>query len=82
MQLRQRVVDHCTCLGFEIDSSLNGGKLGDPVSSIGKKDAKHRTLVCHTDEQVSSLNEGIQLGEADHEQFEMARACAMRNDLW
>ncbi|PQE06399.1 acetate kinase protein [Rutstroemia sp. NJR-2017a WRK4] len=50
--LRKRVTDEVGCLGFEIDEERNGedGK-GHTVWDVGREGAKHRTLVCHTDEQ-------------------------------
>lgn len=54
VQLRNRVVEQCACLGFAIDNKLNESKLDKSVAEIGSKGARHRTLVCHTDEQVSS----------------------------
>ena len=68
VQLRQRVVDQCACLGFEINMKANEGTLDDTVSNIGREGATHRTLVCFTDEQVSFPNvcthaaAGIDLG--------------------
>lgn len=49
--LRKRVTDEASCLGFEIDGELNGCKIGDVVQEVGRKEAKHRTLVCQTNEQ-------------------------------
>lgn len=49
--LRKRVTDEASCLGFEIDGELNGKKIEDVVQEVGKKGAKHRTLVCQTNEQ-------------------------------
>jgi acetate kinase len=49
--LRQRVTDEASCLGFEIDGELNGKKIEDVVQEVGKKGAKHKTLVCVTNEQ-------------------------------
>lgn len=49
--LRQRVTDEASCLGFEIDGELNGKKIEDVVQEVGKKEAKHKTLVCVTNEQ-------------------------------
>ncbi|KAH6659900.1 acetate kinase [Truncatella angustata] len=50
-KLRQRVVEQAGCLGFEIDDALNGNPIQDVVQDVGKESAKHRTLVCLTDEQ-------------------------------
>jgi len=49
--LRRRVTDEASCLGFEIDSELNSKKIENVVQEVGKKEAKHRTLVCLTNEQ-------------------------------
>jgi acetate kinase len=49
--LRKRVTDEAVCLGFEIDGELNSKKIEDVVQEVGKKEAKHRTLVCQTNEQ-------------------------------
>ncbi len=53
--LRTRVVEKCRCLGFEIDEGKNEKSVDEVVVDMGKEGAKHRTLVCKTDEQVSSL---------------------------
>lgn len=50
-RLRKRVVEQCECLGFEIDMDLNGEKIEEVVQEVGIKSAKHRVLVCQTDEQ-------------------------------
>ncbi|KAI1872448.1 hypothetical protein JX265_005328 [Neoarthrinium moseri] len=50
-KLRRRVVEQVSCLGFEVDDALNGKQIEDVVQDVGKKGAKHRTLVCLTDEQ-------------------------------
>jgi acetate kinase len=49
--LRKRVTENAACLGFEVDPELNGKEIKDVVQDVGKKDAKHGTLVCQTDEQ-------------------------------
>ncbi|TVY81573.1 putative acetate kinase [Lachnellula suecica] len=49
--LRKRVAEEAACLGFGVDEELNGKKIEDVVQDVGSKDAKHRTLVCQTDEQ-------------------------------
>lgn len=63
--LRKRVTEEANCLGFEIDEELNGKKIEDVVQDVGKKGARHRTLVCQTNEQ-----------------FEMARYCAVDENLF
>lgn len=50
--LRTRVAESCECLGFELDQQVNNNAIEDIVRDIGKRGARHRTLVCQTDEQV------------------------------
>ncbi|KAH7326677.1 Acetokinase family-domain-containing protein [Stachybotrys elegans] len=64
-KLRRAVVQRAACLGFAISDSANGQEITDIVQDIGAEGAKHRVLVCQTDEQ-----------------FEMARMCATKEDLW
>ncbi|KAI9875797.1 MAG: hypothetical protein M1830_007988 [Pleopsidium flavum] len=49
--LRTRVMEKCRCLGFDIDEGKNQKSVDDVVVDMGKEGAKHRTLVCKTDEQ-------------------------------
>ncbi|ESZ97020.1 acetate kinase [Sclerotinia borealis F-4128] len=49
--LRRRVVEEVGCLGFEIDEKANGREMRGVVQDVGKEGARHRTLVCRTDEQ-------------------------------
>lgn len=51
--LRTRIVEKCECLGFELDEQTNNNKIEDVVRDVGTEGARHRTLVCQTDEQVS-----------------------------
>lgn len=53
--LRKRVVEKCQCLGFQIDEQKNGSAIRDTVQDIGSANARHRTLVSKTDEQVWSM---------------------------
>jgi len=50
--LRTRIIAKCSCLGFELNKESNEKKIEDIVQDVGKRDARHRTLVCQTDEQV------------------------------
>jgi acetate kinase len=50
-ELRRDVTKQASCLGFEVDAELNKKSIEDPVQDVGEKGAKHRTLVCQTDEQ-------------------------------
>ncbi|RYP47514.1 hypothetical protein DL768_006425 [Monosporascus sp. mg162] len=56
-KLRRRVVERSSCLGFEIDEELNAKKIDGIVQDVGKKGARHRTLVCQTDEQFQMAKE-------------------------
>ncbi|KAL8419486.1 hypothetical protein RB594_002632 [Gaeumannomyces avenae] len=56
--LRRAVVDQCRCLGFELDEARNAapalggaGGASSSVADVGKDGARHRVLVCQTDEQ-------------------------------
>jgi len=49
--LRKAVMESTECLGFAINEEKNGKNIGDVVQDIGRDGAKHRTLVCKTDEQ-------------------------------
>ncbi|POR36492.1 Putative acetate kinase [Tolypocladium paradoxum] len=64
-RLRRAVVEGAGCLGFAVDEKRNGGGGDAVVRDVGADDARHRVLVCQTDEQ-----------------FEMARTCAAREELW
>ncbi|KAI1107678.1 acetate kinase [Jackrogersella minutella] len=50
-RLRAAVVEQTACLGFRIDPKLNSAKITNVVQDVGKQYARHRTLVCRTDEQ-------------------------------
>ncbi|PBP19746.1 acetate kinase [Diplocarpon rosae] len=49
--LRRRVAEEAKCLGFEIDTERNERKIEGVVRDVGKEGARHRLLVCQTDEQ-------------------------------
>lgn len=51
--LRTRIVEKCRCLGFELDQQTNTNTIEGIVRDITREGARHRTLVCETDEQVS-----------------------------
>ncbi|RMY09113.1 hypothetical protein D0868_04434 [Hortaea werneckii] len=67
--LREAVVEKIQCFGFELDGSVNANpsfKGGDDVvAEIGKSGAKHRVVICQTDEQREMAREcvGIMGGE-------------------
>lgn len=47
---RERIVEQCECLGFALDAKKNHKPEDAVVTSIGAEGAKHRTLICQTDE--------------------------------
>ncbi|KAL2047305.1 hypothetical protein N7G274_001326 [Stereocaulon virgatum] len=49
--LRTEIVEKIRCLGFELDQQTNNNIIEDVVRNIGQDGARHRTLVCQTDEQ-------------------------------
>jgi len=51
---RKMVVEKVACLGFAIDDAKNDEPADETVADIGGGEARHRTLVCRTDEQVCS----------------------------
>ena len=63
--LRAAVVRRAACLGFALDDARNGSDVTGVVQDVGRDGARHRVLVCQTDEQ-----------------YEMARLCADRDELW
>ena len=50
-ELRRRVTENVNCLGFEIDDASNGKDISEVVQNVGKEGARHKTIVCQTDEQ-------------------------------
>jgi len=53
VQLRKAVVEGVKCLGFDIEDTKNEKPGEEVVEEITKEGAKHRVLICKTDEQVS-----------------------------
>ncbi|KAI7212923.1 acetate kinase [Hortaea werneckii] len=73
-QLREAVVERIQCLGFEIDGEANGNpsftkkdeeEEEGVVAGIGRPGAKHRVVICQTDEQREMAREcvGVMDGE-------------------
>lgn len=50
-RLREAVVEQISCLGFGIDDKANARELDRTIEDISAEGAKHRVLVCKTDEQ-------------------------------
>lgn len=66
-QLRSAISSQVRCLGFELDASANSKKLADEVVvDISTNAAKHKILVCQTDEQSEMARQCVQ----DAESFE------------
>lgn len=51
-KLRERVVQGVRCLGFKLDGDKNEQELGDVVCDVSAGDARFKTLVVKTDEQL------------------------------
>lgn len=51
-RLRNEVVDRTSCLGFSIDTARNAKDLVGVVEEVSSDTARHRVLVCQTDEQL------------------------------
>ncbi|OAA39708.1 acetate kinase [Metarhizium rileyi] len=51
-RLRDEVVRRTSCLGFAIDQARNARNLAEVVEDVSSDEARHRVLVCQTDEQL------------------------------
>ncbi|OCK77095.1 acetate kinase [Lepidopterella palustris CBS 459.81] len=51
-RLRSEVVGRARCLGFELDEGRNEEPGDGVVTDVGREGARHRTLICRTDEQL------------------------------
>ena len=51
-KLRKSILEQGACFGFKLDEAKNDKPDDFIVSDIGAKDARHRALICQTDEQV------------------------------
>lgn len=65
-KLRRAVVDRVSCLGFAIDETRNEKKITETVQEVDQADAGHHRVL---------------VCQTD-EQYEMARICAEKADLW
>ncbi|KIW02395.1 acetate kinase [Verruconis gallopava] len=65
-KLRSRVVEGAACLGFGIDEGKNSEEIKGVVSDITGGSAKHKVLVCQTDEQLEMARGCVE----DAEEFE------------
>lgn len=50
-KLRRKVAEEVGCLGFATEAGLNLKPIKEIVQDVGQQGAKHRTLVCQTNEQ-------------------------------
>lgn len=57
VQLRKTLIEQCACFGFKLDDAKNDEPEDVVVADIGAKDARHKALICQTDEQVKLLND-------------------------
>lgn len=62
-RLRREVVRGVECLGFKLDEGRNESLGEEVVTDISAGDARYRTLVCRTDEQLQ-MARGV-LGDRD-----------------
>lgn len=62
-RFRDEVVRRTQCLGFSIDEGRNSGRLDQVIEDIGSYDARHRVLVCQTDEQFEMARAATEKSE-------------------
>ncbi|CAJ2513443.1 Uu.00g015620.m01.CDS01 [Anthostomella pinea] len=62
-RLRASVVAQAACLGFAVDEEANARAVEGVVQDVGKEGARHRTLVCQTDEQFEMARGCAEDGE-------------------
>nr|POE79583.1 pyruvate decarboxylase [Quercus suber] len=63
-QLRQAVVARVRCLGFDLDDAKNGDLADDAVVvDVSASSARHRVLVCQTDEQEEMARQCVAQAE-------------------
>uniref|UniRef100_A0A1Y1KA20 Probable acetate kinase n=1 Tax=Photinus pyralis TaxID=7054 RepID=A0A1Y1KA20_PHOPY len=62
-RLRGEVVRRTSCLGFAIDQARNSRDLTEVVEEVGSDQARHRVLVCQTDEQLEMARAATEKGE-------------------
>jgi acetate kinase len=54
-QLREAVTERTKCLGFSIDAAANKKDPEATVEDISGAEAKHRVMICQTDEQLEMV---------------------------
>jgi acetate kinase len=62
-KLRARVVEGVECLGFAIDKEANEKPKDDVVTEVTGSGAKHKVLICQTDEQLEMARNCIEEAE-------------------
>lgn len=60
VQLREAIVAKLECLGFALDATKNEKPGKEVVEDISKAGAKHKVLVCRTDEQTEMARQCMQ----------------------
>ena len=73
VKLREKVVEGLACLGFAVDGDVNGKGLGEEVvTEITGKGAKHRVLICQTDEQLEMARDCVERSDEFAKEAETA----------
>ncbi|OAA56756.1 Aliphatic acid kinase, short-chain [Cordyceps fumosorosea ARSEF 2679] len=54
-QLRSAILEGVACLGFSLNKHANQRKMSQTIEEITGPDARHRILVCQTDEQLEMV---------------------------
>jgi acetate kinase len=62
-KLRARVIEGSSCLGFAIDERVNEKPADEVVTEITGDGAKHKVLICQTDEQLEMARNCIEEAE-------------------
>lgn len=63
-KLREKVVEGAACLGFAIDGEKNEKPKDEVVTEITAKSAKHKVLICQTDEQLEMARGCVEESES------------------
>lgn len=62
-QLRKAIVEGVACLGFAVDEAANGRPEDKLVADLSAEGARHKVLVCQTDEQTEMARQCVQEAE-------------------
>ena len=77
VEVGAEVVGGAACLGFAIDGSKNEKLEDEFVTEITEEGAKHRVLICQTDEQLEMARDCVE--RADEFEKEAKNAVKMDN---